>query len=56
MPDISSVSCQRRVMITETGIRGFAKEQLETLLEDYDRLFARKEALSKRIAEIVPTF
>ena len=42
-----------RVMIAETGIGGFAKEQLETLLEDYDRLFARKEALSKRIAEIV---
>ena len=42
-----------RVMIAETGIGGFAKEQLETLLDDYDRLFARKEALSKRIAEIV---
>jgi hypothetical protein len=42
-----------RAMIAETGIGGFAKEQLETLLEDYDRLFARKEALSKRIAEIV---
>lgn len=42
-----------RAMIAEIGIGGFAKEQLETLLEDYDRLFARKEALSKRIAEIV---
>lgn len=42
-----------RAMIAETGIGGFAKEQLETLLEDYDRLFARKEALSKKIAEIV---
>ena len=42
-----------RAMIAETGIGGFAKEQLETLLDDYDRLFARKEALSKRIAEIV---
>ena len=42
-----------RAMIAETGIGGFAKERLETLLEDYDRLLARKEALSKRIAEIV---
>ena len=42
-----------RAMIAETGIGGFAKEQLEMLLDDYDRLFARKEALSKRIAEIV---
>ena len=38
-----------RAMIAETGIGGFAKERLE----DYDRLLARKEALSKRIAEIV---
>ena len=37
-----------RAMIPETGIGGFAKEQLETLLDDYDRLVARKEALSKR--------
>ena len=36
-----------RAMIAETGIGGFAKERLETLLEDYDRLLARK------IAEIV---
>ena len=42
-----------RAMITETNIAGFAKEQLEMLLEDYDRLFARKDNISKRIAEIV---
>ena len=42
-----------RAMIAETQIGGFAKEQLETLLEDYDRLFKRKEDLSRKIAEIV---
>ena len=36
-----------RAMITETNIAGFAKEQLEMLLEDYDRLFARKDNISK---------
>ena len=40
-------------MIAETGIAGFAREQLETLLDDYDRMFARKDALSRRMAEIV---
>lgn len=42
-----------RAMIAETQIGGFAKEQLETLLDDYDRLFKRKEDLSRKIAEIV---
>ena len=42
-----------RAIIAETGIAGFAREQLETLLDDYDRLSKRKQDLSKRIAEIV---
>lgn len=42
-----------RAMIIETKIDGFAKEQLEMLIEDYDCLFNRKEALSRKIAEIV---
>ena len=42
-----------RAMIAETKIEGFAKEQLEMLLEDYDRLFERKDGLAKKIAEIV---
>ena len=42
-----------RAMIAETNIGGFAREQLETLIEDYDRMFARKAELSRRIAEIV---
>jgi len=42
-----------RAMIEETGIAGFAREQLETLLDDYDRLFRRKEELSLKIAKIV---
>ena len=40
-------------MIIETNIEGFAKEQLEMLLEDFDRLLQRKNELSQRIAEIV---
>lgn len=40
-------------MIIETNIEGFAKEQLEMLLEDFDRLLQRKTELSQRIAEIV---
>jgi transposase len=40
-------------MIIETNIEGFAKEQLEMLLEDFDRLLQRKTELSRRIAEIV---
>ena len=42
-----------RATIKETNITGFAKEQLEMLLDDYDRLFKRKEELSQKIAEIV---
>ena len=42
-----------RKTIEETGIGGFAKEQLETLLEDYERLLGRKKALSRRMAETV---
>ena len=42
-----------RAMIAETGIASFAREQLETMLEDYDRMFARKDALSGKIAGIV---
>jgi transposase len=42
-----------RAMIIETNIEGFAKEQLEMLLEDFDRLLQRKTELSRRIAEIV---
>ena len=42
-----------RATIKETNITGFAKEQLEMLLDDHDRLFKRKEELSQKIAEIV---
>ena len=42
-----------RATIRETNITGFAREQLEMLLDDYDRLFKRKEELSQKIAEIV---
>lgn len=42
-----------RNIIKETNITGFAKEQLEMLLDDYDRLFKRKQSLSQKIAEIV---
>ena len=42
-----------RKTIEGTGICGFAKEQLETLLEDYERLQGRREALSRRMAETV---
>jgi len=42
-----------RKMIDETGIGGFAKEQLEMLLEDYERLLGRKEDISRRMAETV---
>jgi transposase len=42
-----------REMIIETNIEGFAREQLEMLLEDFDRLLQRKTELSRRIAEIV---
>ena len=42
-----------RAMIAKTGIGGFAREQLETLIGDYDRLLGRKEDLSRKIAEIV---
>ena len=42
-----------RKMIAETNIGGFAKKQLEMLLDDYDRMLTRKKDLSKKIAEIV---
>ena len=42
-----------RKTIERTGIGGFAREQLEMLLEDYERLLGRKEALSRRMAETV---
>ena len=42
-----------RGTIEGTGIGGFAKEQLEMLLEDYERLLGRKEALARRMAETV---
>ena len=42
-----------RKTIEETGIGGFAREQLEMLLEDYERLLARKDTLSRRMAETV---
>ena len=42
-----------RKAIEGTGIGGFAREQLEMLLEDYERLLARKDTLSRRMAETV---
>ena len=42
-----------RGTIEGTGVGGFAKEQLEMLLEDYGRLLGRKEALARRMAETV---
>ena len=42
-----------RGTIREAGIDGFARERLEMLLEDYERLLGRKEALSRRMAEVV---
>ena len=42
-----------RRMIAETGISGFAREQLEMLLDDYDRQLERKKRLCRMIAEIV---
>ena len=42
-----------RGTIEGTGIGGFAKEQLEMLLEDCERLLGRKDALSRRMAEAV---
>jgi transposase len=49
----TSKTATLRKMIVETGIGGFAKEQLEMLLDDYDRLFNRKREISRKIAEIV---
>ena len=49
----TSKTATLRKMIVETGIGGFAKEQLEMLLDDYDRLFNRKRVISRKIAEIV---
>ena len=49
----TSKTATLRKMIAETGIGGFAKEQLEMLLDDYDRLFNRKREISRKIAEIV---
>ena len=42
-----------RGAIGAAGIGGFAKEQLEMLLEDYERLLRRKDTLSRRMAETV---
>ena len=42
-----------RETIEGACIGGFAREQLEMLLEDYGRLLGRKEALSRRMAETV---
>ena len=42
-----------RRAVGAAGIGGFAKEQIEMLLEDYERLLERKEALSRRMAETV---
>ena len=42
-----------RGTLKEAGVGGFAREQLEMLLEDYERLLKRKEALSRRMAETV---
>ena len=42
-----------RATIRKAGIGGFAKERLEMLLEDYEKLLGRKEALSRRMAETV---
>ena len=42
-----------RGTIREADIGGFAKERLEMLLEDYEKLLGRKEALSRRMAETV---
>ena len=42
-----------RETIEGAGIGGFAKEQLEMLLEDYERMRKRKDALSRRMAETV---
>ena len=42
-----------RRAVRAAGIGGFAKEQIEMLLEDYERLLERKEALSRRMAETV---
>lgn len=49
----TSKTATLRKMIAETGIGGFAKDQLEMLLDDYDRLFNRKKEISRKIAEIV---
>ena len=42
-----------REAIEAAGAGGFAREHLEMLLEDYERLLRRKEALSRRMAETV---
>ena len=42
-----------RATIRKAGVGGFAGEQLEMLLEDYERLLRRRDALSRRIAETV---
>ena len=42
-----------RETIEGACIGGFAREQLEMLLEDYERLLKRKDALSRRMAETV---
>lgn len=42
-----------RKMIEEKGLGGFAKEQLENLLDDYERMFNRKQSIQQKMAEIV---
>ncbi len=49
----STKTAKLRAMIVEMKIGGFARELLEMLLGDYDRLFTRKAGLERKIGEIV---
>lgn len=42
-----------RKMIGEGSVTGFARERLEMCMADYEAILARRDALSRRIAEIV---
>ena len=55
LPSRSSAAKVDAVRATVDGIKdgGFAREHLEMLLEDYERLLKRKESLSRRMAETV---
>ena len=55
LPARGSAAKVDAVRATVDGIEagGFAREHLEMLLEDYERLLKRKEALSRRMAETV---